>query len=121
MNKSHDQRKKPPKRLSRLQFVWGRDPSPRYYLTICVEGRLCVFANKPMDDGMVSFLLDSPKRYQGWPTQYMLMPDHVHLIAHQGHNAIALGLWIKALKAVPGESVTSPDLIETVSGGPPRS
>jgi len=30
------------------------------------------------------------------------MPDHIHLIAHQGHDAIRLGQWIKALKAVAG-------------------
>ena len=30
------------------------------------------------------------------------MPDHLHLIAHQGHDAVRLGQWIKALKAVVG-------------------
>jgi hypothetical protein len=30
------------------------------------------------------------------------MPDHIHLITHQGHDAIRLGQWIKALKAVVG-------------------
>jgi hypothetical protein len=30
------------------------------------------------------------------------MPDHLHLIAHQGHEAVRLGQWIKALKAVVG-------------------
>lgn len=30
------------------------------------------------------------------------MPDHLHLIAHQGHDAIRLGQWIKAVKAVVG-------------------
>ena len=103
MNKSSDQRKNLPRRLRRLQFVWARNPSPRYYLTLCVEGRLYVLANKPMDERMVSFLLDSPKRYEWWPTQYMLMPDHLHLIAHQGHHGTALGQWIKALKAVTGQ------------------
>ena len=30
------------------------------------------------------------------------MPDHLHLIAHQGYEAVRLGQWIKALKAVVG-------------------
>ncbi len=30
------------------------------------------------------------------------MPDHIHLIAHQGHEAVVLGRWVKALKAVVG-------------------
>jgi putative transposase len=30
------------------------------------------------------------------------MPDHIHLIAHMGHDAIRLGQWMKALKAVVG-------------------
>lgn len=30
------------------------------------------------------------------------MPDHLHLIAHQGPEAVRLGQWMKALKAVVG-------------------
>jgi hypothetical protein len=30
------------------------------------------------------------------------MPDHIHLIAHMGHESVRLGQWIKALKAVVG-------------------
>jgi len=40
------------------------------------------------------------------------MPDHIHLIAHQGHDAVRLGQWIKALKAVVGgleRRTTTPD------------
>ncbi len=92
-----------PHRLRRLRFVWARDPYARYYLTICVEGRRPVLANKKMDDRMVAFLLDSPKRYQWWPIWYVLMPDHLHLIVHEGHNAIELGLWVKALKRLTGQ------------------
>lgn len=92
-----------PHRLRRLQFVWARDPCARYYLTICVEGRRGVLANEKMDDRTVAFLLDSPKRYQWWPIWYVLMPDHLHLIVHEGHNAIELGLWVKALKRLTGQ------------------
>jgi putative transposase len=92
-----------PHRLRRLRFVWARDPYARYYLTICVEGRRRVLANKKIDDRVVAFLLDSPKRYQWWPRWYVLMPDHLHLIVHEGHNAIELGLWVKALKRLTAQ------------------
>jgi putative transposase len=95
---------KPPRRLRRLKSVWADKGNARYYLTICVEGRQKVLANENIYQRFVSFLLDSPQRYRWWPKQFMLMPDHVHLIVHQGQAPIALGQWIKALKAVVGLS-----------------
>jgi hypothetical protein len=46
--------------------------------------------------------VDSPMRYHWFPRRFVVMPDHLHLIAHQGHEAVRLGQWIKALKAVVG-------------------
>jgi REP element-mobilizing transposase RayT len=34
--------------------------------------------------------------------RFVLMPDHVHLIASMGDDAVSLGQWVKALKAVAG-------------------
>ena len=34
--------------------------------------------------------------------EFVVMPDHLHLIAHQGREAVRLGQWIKAMKAVVG-------------------
>ena len=31
------------------------------------------------------------------------MPDHLHLLAAQAENAVTLGAWVKALKAVVGQ------------------
>ena len=52
------------------------------------------------------------------------MPDHIHVIAHQGLDAIRLGQWIKALKAVVGgleprdeRPVRAPGLQEQRSSG----
>jgi hypothetical protein len=45
-------------------------------------------------------LLDSPQRYHWFGRRFVIMPDHLHLIAHMGHDALRLGQWIKALKAV---------------------
>jgi putative transposase len=95
---------KPPRRLRRLKRIWGDNGPTRYFLTICVEGRDNVLANENIYQRFVSFLLDSPQRYRWWPKQFMLMPDHLHLIVHQGRAAITLGQWIKAMKAVVGLS-----------------
>jgi REP element-mobilizing transposase RayT len=69
---------------------------------MCVEGRAHVLNNNPTFERLVSFLLDSPTRYRWFGRRFVVMPDHVHLIAHMGHEAVGLGQWIKALKSVVG-------------------
>ena len=69
---------------------------------MCVDGRTRILDNDPTFERLVAFLLDSPTRYQWFGRRFVVMPDHIHLIAHQGHDAIRLGQWIKALKAVVG-------------------
>ena len=93
----------PPRRLRRLQRVWpDRDGNISYLLTLCVEGRARVLANDEIFQRLGAFLLNSPARYDWCPRRFVVMPDHLHLIAHQGHEAVRLGQWVKALKAVVG-------------------
>ena len=93
----------PPRRLRRLHRVWpDRDGNLAYLLTLCVEGRGRVLANEATFQRLAAFLLDSPARYRWFPRRFVVMPDHLHLIAHQGLEAVRLGQWIKALKAVVG-------------------
>ena len=93
----------PPRRLRRLHRVWrDRDGNISYLLTICVDGRPRVLDNEATFERLVAFLLDSPARYCWFGRRFVVMPDHVHLIAHMGHNAVRLGEWIKAMKAVVG-------------------
>ena len=93
----------PPRRLRRLHRVWpDRDGNISYLLTMCVEGRAHVLDNETTFERFVTFLVDSPKRYDWFGRRFVLMPDHIHLIAHMGHDAIRLGQWVKALKAVVG-------------------
>jgi REP element-mobilizing transposase RayT len=93
----------PPRRLRRLHRVWpDRDGNISYLLTLCVDGRARVLDNEITFERFVSFLLESPTRYHWFGRRFVVMPDHIHLIAHQGHDAIRLGQWIKALKAVVG-------------------
>src|SRR5487761_1962917 len=93
----------PPRRLRRLHRVWpDRDGNLSYLLTFCVDGRARVLDNEDTFARLTAFLLDSPARYRWFPRRFVVMPDHLHLIAHPGHEAVRLGQWIKALKAVVG-------------------
>ena len=44
----------------------------------------------------------SPARYRWFGRRFVIMPDHIHLIAQMGHTAARLGQWMKAMKAVLG-------------------
>jgi len=92
-----------PRRLRRLHRVWpDRDGNISYLLTPCTDGRACVLDNEEIFQRLVSFLLDSPDRYQWFGRRFVVMPDHIHVIAHMGREAVPLGQWIKALKSVVG-------------------
>jgi REP element-mobilizing transposase RayT len=96
-------RDSPPRRLRRLPEVWSdREGNVAYLVTACVEGRARVLANTQTLDRMVEFLLDSPTRYGWFGRRFVLMPDHVHLIAQMGVTGVDLGSWIKAMKAFVG-------------------
>ncbi len=104
----------PPRRLRRLHRVWpDRNGIISYLLTPCVDGRIRVLDNEPTFGRFTAFLLDSPTRYGWFGRRFVIMPDHIHLIAHMGYDAIRLGQWIKALKAVvaglePSKSLVGP-------------
>ena len=67
-----------------------------------MDGRGRVLKNETTFERLVAFLLDSPTRYRWFGRRFVVMPDHIHLIAHMGQESIRLGQWIKALKAVVG-------------------
>jgi len=92
-----------PRRLRRLHRVWpDRDGNISYLVTMCVDGRIRVLDNEDTFPRLVSFMLDSPQRYRWFGRRFVVMPDHIHLIARMGYDAVRLGQWIKALKAVVG-------------------
>lgn len=93
----------PARRLRRLHRVWpDQEGNISYLLTICVGGRLRLLDNASTFERVILFLLDSPARYDWYGRRFVIMPDHVHLIAHMGYKAAPLGQWIKAFKAVVG-------------------
>lgn len=90
-------------RLRRLHRVWpDRDGNISYLLTMCVDDRARVLDNEDTFQRLVAFLLDSPTRYRWFGRRFVVMPDHIHLIARMGHDAVRLGQWVKAMKAVVG-------------------
>ena len=114
----------PPRRLRRLHRVWpDRDGNISYLLTICVDGRTRVLDNEETFQRLVAFLLDSPQRYRWFGRRFVIMPDHLHIIARMGHEAVRLGQWIKALKAVVGGLRPREDGPVRVPGlqGPPNA
>jgi hypothetical protein len=89
-----------------------------------VDGRAPVLDNEPAFERLVSFLFESPWRYRWFGRRFLIMPDHIHLIAHQGYDAVRLGQWMKALKAVVGGlerrgegPAGTPGVQSAVSGG----
>ena len=92
-----------PCRLRRLHRVWpDRNRNISYLLTLCVDGHTRVLDNEATFQRLVAFLLDSPTRYHWFGRRFVVMPDHIHLIAHMGSESARLGQWMKALKAVVG-------------------
>lgn len=94
---------KRPHRLRRLNVVWLDHGYSRYFLTICVHDRQQVLANESIHQRLLTFLEGCPKRYGWWPTRYVLMPDHAHLLVSSSPNSVLLGAWVKALKAFVGQ------------------
>jgi REP element-mobilizing transposase RayT len=88
-------------------------------VTLCVDGRARVLDNETTFQRLTAFLLDSPARYGWFPRRFVVMPDHLHLIAHQGINAVRLGQWVKALKAVVGGLERRKDAVCGAGSGDP--
>ncbi len=88
-----------PKRLRRLDRIWLNDRQPTYFITICTASRRNVLATAVVHTRMRQFLINSASHHDWCATCYVLMPDHLHLLATPGPAAVTLGGWIKSLKA----------------------
>ena len=120
-NPSSSHSKDRPRRLRRLRVVWPHgDGAVFYLLTLCVAQRQRVLTDEGTFQRLVGFLLDSPARYGWFAQRFVAMPDHLHLIAAAGHDAVWLGEWIKALKAmvsgVRNRSKNAGDMAKAPSG-----
>jgi REP-associated tyrosine transposase len=81
-----------PKRLE-----WTYSDCPVYYLTIVAYDRKPIVANADMHSAFREFA-DKAANYGVAVGRYVLMPDHIHLFAAFGPEAIPLSKWIKSLK-----------------------
>ena len=88
-----------PKRLRRLDRVWLAHGQPTYFITICTENRRKILANPAVHARLRQFLVNTASHHDWWAGRYVLMPDHLHLLATPGLAAVTLGAWIKSLKA----------------------
>lgn len=80
------------------------DLEPDYFLTLCTANRTRVLAEQSVDRRVREFAQGSMARYGIWVDCYMIMPDHVHLIARSSRNAkVAIGEWVKGFKAYVAE------------------
>jgi len=96
-----------PRRLRRLGSTWGdRDGIRSYLITACVQDRHRVLATETVFQNLVGFLRRSPAHYGWFGRRFVIMPDHLHLIARQGRKAAPLGAWVKALKAIVPDRVS---------------
>ena len=91
-----------PRRLRRLSLVWAGEGHPRYFLTLCVQGRRPLLADDRIHTRLKSFLVASPSHYGWCPSRYVLMPDHLHLLVAGSPQSKSLGEWVKAMKAIVG-------------------
>jgi len=88
-----------PKRLRRLDRVWINHGQPTYFITVCTDQRKKVLANDAVHERLQQFLRNTTLHHDWWASRYVLMPDHLHLLATPGLSAMTLGEWIKALRA----------------------
>ena len=75
-----------PRRLRRLNTIWAGDGYPCFFVTICVQGRVQVLANDTVHGRLREFLMNSPHRRGWWPSRYVIMPDHLHLLLRRGES-----------------------------------
>ena len=100
--------KQNPRRLRRLNSGFIRNEDLRSFLvTLCIQDRKKVLASKGYFENLQGFLVDSPSRYGWFPTLFVIMPDHIHLMANESCQAVRIGDWIKALKSVTKRKTTT--------------
>ena len=81
--------------LRRLDWVFN--PSPVYFVTACTFQRRHILARPDVHEAFISFTLRGPERGV-WVGRYVLMPDHLHLFARFGPDAVNLSTWQKSFK-----------------------
>jgi REP element-mobilizing transposase RayT len=74
--------------------------TPILFLTVCTRGRQLLLAD-PTPHGILHDVWTRSADLNGWFVgQYILMPDHVHLFAQAGAEALPLAVWTRTWKSI---------------------
>ncbi|HLH32858.1 MAG TPA: transposase, partial [Terriglobia bacterium] len=82
------------------------DEHPIYFLTACTYNRRRILDNEAVHESFIQFALGATKRdiYVG---RYVIMPDHIHLLAGFGPESPSLSIWMKSLKNTISKVLTN--------------
>jgi REP element-mobilizing transposase RayT len=80
------------KRLKRLDRIWVTNP--RYFITVCVDGRKPVLAQQAVVDVLVSEWSSAMERHNWAVGSYVVMPDHVHFFCTDTEAGVVLSSFI---------------------------
>jgi putative transposase len=82
-------------RLARLEWLFRE--TPLFFVTICTAGRRSLLAEESAFQAFRAFCLAAGERGV-LVGRFVLMPDHLHLMAGFNPGACALSIWVKSLK-----------------------
>ena len=91
-----------PRRPPRLNTIF-QNHKPLYFVTFNTFKRLPILANAAVHNRWLEFAKHSPQ-HSAWVGRYVIMPDHFHLFAWFGEDAV-LAKWIQSLRAVIGKEL----------------
>ncbi len=79
--------------------------APVVFLTTCTQGRLPLLACHEAHETLRDIWIKSAPLSGWFVGQYVLMPDHVHLFACPGPDALPLSRWMQIWKAIASKRI----------------
>jgi len=93
----------------RLRWLYTK--YPLYYITACTHNRRPILDRPAVHDSFIQFAL-SALDYQICVGRYVIMPDHIHLLASFGPESIPVSRWMKSLKNAISKSLRNANFPE---------
>ncbi|HEY8993990.1 MAG TPA: transposase [Lacunisphaera sp.] len=75
------------------------------FLTTCTQGRRTLLACPEVHEVLRNIWQQSADRNGWFVEHYVLMPDHAHLFACPGHDALPLADWMQLWKAIAAKRI----------------
>ncbi len=88
-----------------LPHLRSFDQSPIVFLTTCTHGRKPLLACEEAHVALRDIWSQSAGRNGWFVGQYVLMPDHTHLFACPGSDALPLADWIQLWKVIAAKRI----------------